>query len=57
MVSALSCLGGSNRGNKPTNCHGAPGLSFDFSGISCRHQQGDNGLGNQLTLHQVYDDL
>ncbi|KAG9131730.1 hypothetical protein Leryth_009463, partial [Lithospermum erythrorhizon] len=25
MVSALSCLGGSNKGNKPTNCHGPPG--------------------------------
>uniref|UniRef100_A0A0A9DAM2 Mha2 n=1 Tax=Arundo donax TaxID=35708 RepID=A0A0A9DAM2_ARUDO len=35
MVSALSCLGGSNRGNKPTNCHGPPGESFDFSGTSC----------------------
>jgi len=38
MVSALSCLGGSNSGNRPTNCHGAPGLSLSFSGISCYKQ-------------------
>uniref|UniRef100_A0A7C8ZI85 Uncharacterized protein n=1 Tax=Opuntia streptacantha TaxID=393608 RepID=A0A7C8ZI85_OPUST len=36
IVSALSCRGGSNKGSKPTNCHGPPGLSFVFSGTSCR---------------------
>lgn len=36
MVSALSCLGGSKRGNKPTNCHGLPGLSLVFSGTTCQ---------------------
>lgn len=36
MVSALSCLGGSNSGRRPTNCHGPPGDSFDFSGTSCK---------------------
>jgi len=35
MVSALSCLGGSKSGSRPTNCHGAPGLSLFFSGTSC----------------------
>jgi hypothetical protein len=35
IVSALSCLGGSNNGNRPTNCHGPPGLSFVLSGTSC----------------------
>jgi len=35
MVSALSCLGGSKSGRRPTNCHGAPGLSLFFSGTSC----------------------
>lgn len=32
MVSALSCLGGSKRGNNPTNSHGSPTLSLVFSG-------------------------
>jgi len=35
IVSALSCLGGSNRGRSPINCHGPPGLSFFPSGTSC----------------------
>ena len=35
MVSALSCLGGSNKGNTPTNSHGPPGLSFVLSGTVC----------------------
>jgi hypothetical protein len=34
IVSALSCLGGSNKGNKPQKVHGLPALSFDFSGTS-----------------------
>lgn len=34
IVSALSCRGGSNNGNKPQNVQGPPGLSLDFSGIS-----------------------
>nr|CAB3469632.1 unnamed protein product [Digitaria exilis] len=32
MVSALSCLGGSNSGRRPMNCHGSPELSLLFSG-------------------------
>lgn len=36
IVSALSCLGGSKRGNRPTNCHGPPALSLVFSGTVCR---------------------
>jgi len=39
MVSALSCLGGSNTDNKPTNCHGAPALSFVFSGTFYKEVQ------------------
>jgi hypothetical protein len=35
MVSALSCLGGSNKGNNPQNVQGPPGLSLVFSGTSC----------------------
>jgi len=35
IVSALSCLGGSKRGNNPTNCQGPPGLSLVASGTSC----------------------
>lgn len=34
IVSALSCLGGSNRGMRPINCHGLPALSFLPSGTS-----------------------
>lgn len=34
IVSALSCLGGSNKGMSPINCHGLPELSFDPSGTS-----------------------
>ena len=34
IVSALSCLGGSNRGRSPINFHGPPGLSFLPSGTS-----------------------
>ncbi|CAN1809778.1 hypothetical protein LINPERHAP1_LOCUS25706, partial [Linum perenne] len=36
IVSALSCLGGSKSGNKPTNSHGAPSLSLLFSGLNGR---------------------
>lgn len=35
IVSALSCLGGSKRGNRPTNSQGPPAPSFVFSGIVC----------------------
>eukprot|EP01018_Ginkgo_biloba_P039659 Gb_36098 [translate_table: standard] len=35
IVSALSWRGGSNKGSKPTNCHGPPALSLFFSGTSC----------------------
>jgi hypothetical protein len=34
IVSALSCLGGSKSGMRPTKCHGPPGLSFLPSGTS-----------------------
>lgn len=34
MVSALSCLGGSNKGNKPQNVQGSPGLSLVLSGTA-----------------------
>ncbi|GER37096.1 hypothetical protein STAS_13476 [Striga asiatica] len=35
MVSALSCLGGSKSGRRPTNSHGSPALSFVFSFTVC----------------------
>ena len=44
MVSALSCLGGSKRGNKPTNCHGDPTLSFVLSGTSCKTNDQTDGM-------------
>lgn len=34
MVSALSCLGGSNNANNPQNVQGPPGLSLVRSGTS-----------------------
>lgn len=34
IVSALSCRGGSNKGRRPTNSHGPPGLSLVPSGTS-----------------------
>lgn len=57
MVSALSCLGGSKRGNKPTNCHGAPGLSLVFSGTSCltyyEKQQFQRQLNHQSSRYKL----
>lgn len=38
MVSALSCLGGSNKGNNPQNFQGPPGLSVVFSGTSWKDE-------------------
>ena len=36
MVYALSCRGGSNKGNPPTNSHGSPEhFFFVFSGTVC----------------------
>ncbi|CAN1328151.1 hypothetical protein LINPERPRIM_LOCUS34357 [Linum perenne] len=39
IVCALSCLGGSKSGNRPTNCHGAPSLSLLFSENEGHDQQ------------------
>lgn len=39
MVSALSCLGGSNKGNKPQNVQGLPGDSLVLSGIVLKFDQ------------------
>lgn len=49
MVSALSCLGGSNRGRRPTNSHGPPVLSFDPSG-TCWNSNSSNTLYECMLL-------